>query len=96
MTCVVCNEPSNGSLCKACGRSYDRGAHDEGSIREVMRWAANRACRRRGSDRIVQLRKLLTDMRDHAEEDDLPHMERDSKRALAILRLVTRELKGTG
>ena len=52
MTCIICHEPSVGSLlCDACGRSYDRSAHAEGSVAEAMAWAANRAVRLRGSSR---------------------------------------------
>ena len=45
--CVICGEPYNGVnlMCGPCGRSYDRSAHDDGSVFEAMRWAALRARR---------------------------------------------------
>jgi hypothetical protein len=32
-------------MCKQCGRSYDRAANNDGTVREAMRWAAERARR---------------------------------------------------
>lgn len=44
--CVVCGAAARGTaLCAACGRSYDRTAHREGTTLEVMAWSAGRARR---------------------------------------------------
>ena len=48
MTCNICLEREcRGAnwMCEACGRSYDRNAHHEGTVAEAMRWAAERARR---------------------------------------------------
>lgn len=50
--CDICGAPTDRhGMCEACDRSYDRHAHDEGSVYEAMRWAANRAARLRGVSR---------------------------------------------
>src|SRR5262249_51198931 len=50
-TCIICHAPCAGTFCEPCGRSYDRSAHEEGTVYEAMRWAANRAVRMRGAIR---------------------------------------------
>jgi predicted amidophosphoribosyltransferase len=46
-TCGICGEPCQRvtEMCDACGRSYDRTAHRDGSIIEALLWAARRARR---------------------------------------------------
>jgi hypothetical protein len=47
-TCVVCRSAvgRGATLCKACGRSYDRARQaDDGTIAATIRWAARRAWR---------------------------------------------------
>lgn len=43
--CVICYERKKcgGNLCTVCGKSYDRNAHNEGTVLEAMVWAAKRA-----------------------------------------------------
>ncbi len=43
--CEVCGEPTERwvAMCRACQASYDRTAHDEGSVMEAIHWAARRA-----------------------------------------------------
>lgn len=44
--CPICGDTKTGGrvdLCDACQRAYDREAHTDGSIFEVISWAARRA-----------------------------------------------------
>jgi predicted amidophosphoribosyltransferase len=43
--CSICGEPTTKPthMCRACGDSYDKHAHDDGSVLEAMLWAARRA-----------------------------------------------------
>ncbi len=44
--CSICGElRSRGLMCSACCKSYDRYAHDTGTVAEAMDWAADRARR---------------------------------------------------
>ncbi len=45
MRCEICLGPSAALMCSACGRSYDRYAHGDGSIHAALVWAARRARR---------------------------------------------------
>lgn len=43
--CEVCGEPAERWIawCTRCQSSYDRTAHDDGSLMEAIHWAARRA-----------------------------------------------------
>lgn len=43
--CEVCGEPTERWVpwCKACRESYDRTAHQDGSVMEAIQWAARSA-----------------------------------------------------
>jgi hypothetical protein len=44
--CPICGERRPGGLmCSVCSRSYDRDAHQDGTVFEAMLWAAERARR---------------------------------------------------
>jgi hypothetical protein len=45
--CVICGleNEGNGSMCRRCGRSYDRYGIGDGSILAAMEWAAARSRR---------------------------------------------------
>ena len=48
MKCIICEETRESGqvmMCRACCRSYDRFAHQEGSVMEALAWAARRARR---------------------------------------------------
>lgn len=66
--CEICHAPNprGSAMCPSCDRSYDRSAHREGTVYEAMLWAANRACRLRGSTR-VRHRGLVTIVFDEDE-----------------------------
>ena len=79
--CPICRlrrAKRKSSMCDACGASYDRTAHRDGSVIEAMLWAAKRAWRfankrRRINeifDRIRQSREAAG-LLDGAEDDPL-------------------------
>lgn len=51
--CIVCQQVGEGSLCRACSRSYDRMAAKEGDLWDTIVWAAKRA---RAAERARHLR----------------------------------------
>lgn len=82
--CIICHADAPGFFCDACGRSYDRSAHDEGTVIEAMAWAANRAVRLRAAarrtncgivaikfdaDELVMLRDRVSAGAEISEED---------------------------
>lgn len=43
--CEVCGEPTERwvAWCTACAKSYEKNAHNDGSVMEAIHWAARRA-----------------------------------------------------
>jgi hypothetical protein len=56
--CEVCGEPRERPvrMCRACSRSYEANAHDDGCVLEAILWAARRA-RWYAERRIARARK---------------------------------------
>jgi hypothetical protein len=83
--CDICLGPTSGYLmCKACGRSYDRYAHDDASIHAALVWAARRARRTQAARVRAKERRI------RAEERRIRAEERGKirRRVLAALRPV--------
>jgi hypothetical protein len=63
-------------MCKACSESYDAHAHDDGSIIEVISWAARRARwyeqRRKRPGEVELSTREIEHLRDFAHNVDDP------------------------